>query len=81
MSVGLNVKGSAAKKVGDLCLSWQSRSVAYGIVDFASLNRSLLTNAAIFLSLCTSYLSTSSSDQDLHIEIHSGLISNIRKGL
>jgi hypothetical protein len=62
-------------------LSWQNEAVAYGIVDLAFLSRSLLMNAAIFLSLCTSYLSTSSSDQDLHIEIHSGLISNIRRGL
>jgi hypothetical protein len=57
-----NRKASAATKVGDPCLSWQCQMVAYGIVDFASLNRSLLMDAAIFLSLCTSYLSTSSSD-------------------
>jgi hypothetical protein len=81
VSVGLNEKGSGAAKVGNQCLSWQRESVAYGIIDFASTNRSLMDAAAMFLSLCTSSLSTSSSDQDLQIEIHSGLIFNIRKGL
>jgi hypothetical protein len=63
--------GSTAMKVGNLGLSWQYGPVAYGIIDFSLLDRSLI-DATIFLSLCTSYLSTPSSDRTCTLRCNPG---------
>jgi hypothetical protein len=64
--------------VGNLCPSWQHRSVAYDIIDFSLVDRSL-TDARIFIMHLVSVNVV--VRQNLHIEMQSRLIFKYSQGL